>query len=140
MSNVYLQHLIKNNRIKVLIKSIKYNYNMFSLDVYDYITDIPYIILNQNNTYIFEGNDSNSNSLCVINENKFAILLNVFNGLPENNYENSLVVFYIFNIFNNNKNINVRKYSINFKLYKNYITWSIKEIFWDIPLVISSGL
>ena len=108
---------LKNNRIKVLIKSIKYNYNMFSLDVYDYITDIPYIILNQNNTYIFEGNDSNSNSLCVINENKFAILLNVFNGLPENNYENSLVVFYIFNIFNNNKNINVRKYSINFKLY-----------------------
>ena len=91
---------LQKNLIKVIIKTIKYNYHMFTLDIYDYIPDVPYIFINEKNEYIFEGNDSNRNSLCIINENKFALLLNAFNGLPKNNYENSLIVIYIFSIFN----------------------------------------
>ena len=107
----------QKNLIKIVIKTIKYNYYMFTLDMYNYIPDVPYILVNEKNDYIFEGSNSNRNSLCVINENKFVILLNAFNDLAKNNYENSLIVIYIFSIFNNNKNISVRKYTINFKLY-----------------------
>ena len=108
---------LEKNLVKILIKTIKYNYYMFALDIYDYITDVPYLFINEKNEYIFEGNNSNRNSLCIINENKFALLLNAFNDLPKNNYENSLIIIYIFSIFNDHKNINVRKYTINFKLY-----------------------
>ena len=108
---------LKNNIIKVLIKNIDYNYNMFTLEIHDYIENVPYIKINENNSYIFEGGNPNRNSLCVLNSDKFALLLNSFNKLPEGNYDNSEIVIYIFSIFNQHKNINVRKYSINFKLY-----------------------
>ena len=116
--NVFIiVYSLENNLIKVLMKTIEYNYNMFTLDINNYIPDVPHIMINEDNKYIFEGNNSNRNSLCVINNNKFALLLNVFNDLPSNNYENQLIVIYIFSIFNSHKNINVRKYTINFKLY-----------------------
>ena len=107
---------MKNNVIKVLIKSFNYNNTGLALNLDNYIPEVPYILIN-NNSYIFEDKTTNRNSLCVLNENKFAILLNVFNSLPKDNYENNQILIYIFSIFNEHKNINMRKYSINFKLY-----------------------
>ena len=111
-------YLLDNNIIKVLVKSVDYNYYTFYLDLFDYVENVPYIILNSNKAYKFYDNDTpQRNSLCKINDNKFAILLNSFNGLDKNINDNSEIVIYIFSIFNKNRNINVRKYSINFRLY-----------------------
>ena len=112
-----IAYSLKNNIIKVLIKNMGYNETSKNLEIYDYIPNVPYIKINENNSYIFEDITTNRNSLCTINENKFAILLNIFNGLKEGNYQNNQIIIYIFNIFNEHKNINMRKYSINFKLY-----------------------
>ena len=112
-----IAYSLKNNLVKVLIKSLYYNETSKSLDICDYIENVPYIYLNENNSYIFEDITPNRNSLSIINENKFAIILNMFNGLKEDNYDNTQILIYIFSIFNEHKNINVRKYSINFKLY-----------------------
>ena len=115
-----IAYSLKNNIIKVLIKNICYNETSKNLEIYDYIQDVPYIIVNGNNSYIFQDTTPNRNSLCAINANKFAILLNIFNGLKEGNYQSNQIIIYIFNIFNEHKNINMRKYSINFKLYNMF--------------------
>lgn len=103
--------------IKVLIKSIIYDFNTMSPNLYDYIETVPSISLNEKNFYSFENADADRNSLCRINDDKFVILVNSFNDIDIKATENPLILIYIFNIFNENKNINVRKYSINFKLY-----------------------
>ena len=88
-----------------------------SPNLYDYIETVPSISLNEKNFYSFENADADRNSLCRINDDKFVILVNSFNDIDIKATENPLILIYIFNIFNENKNINVRKYSINFKLY-----------------------
>ena len=112
-----IAYSLKNSLVKVLIKYLYYNETNQSLNIYDYIENVPYIYINENNSYIFEDITPNRNSLSIINENKFAIILNVFNDLKEDDYDNSQILIYIFTIFNEHKNINVKKYSINFKLY-----------------------
>ena len=107
----------EENIIKVLIQSIKFNYMMDSPGINNYIPDIPYINLNEDNYYSLKNGMADRNSLCKINDNKFAILLNCFNDLPGETYENDEILIYIFTIFNGQRNINIRIYSINFKLY-----------------------
>ena len=115
-----IAYSMKNNLIKVLIKYLYYNETNLTFDLFDYIQEVPQIYLNENNTYILENPTQNRNSLCKINENKFAILLNAFNDLQNNKFQNEQILIYIFTIFNEHKNINVRKYSINFKLYNMF--------------------
>ena len=81
-----------------------------------YVENVPYIILNQDNYYSFEEVSSKRNSMCKINENKFAILLNS-NDDGEEDYGNHKIIIYIFNIFGDKSYISVKKYSIDFKLY-----------------------
>ena len=111
-----LAYSLKHNIIQVLIKTIDY----FEMNLRNYIQGVPYININENNYYIFSDITPYRNSLCAINENKFAIILNIFNNLKEDNYQNDRILIYIFSIFNEHKNINMRKYSINFKLYNMF--------------------
>ena len=116
---------LKNNIIRVLLKSIKYDYKQMTLDLYNYIEEVPYIDINTNNKYIFEEGNSSSNSISTINENKFAILLSAFKNLSEINFDDNVIIIYIFTVFNEHKNINMRKYSINLKLYNMFVNGKI---------------
>ena len=78
-----IAYSLKNNLVKVLIKSYDYNKENNTLEISDYIEEVPYTYINENNSYIFEDITPNRNSLSIINENKFAIILNMFNGLEE---------------------------------------------------------
>jgi hypothetical protein len=75
--------------------------------------------LNEDDYYKFNYKEGleDMNSMCRINDNKFALLINSFNGMKEGEKYNSEIVIYIFNIFNEKKNVNIREYLINFKLY-----------------------
>ena len=130
-TNVFFNSLIKlndkalviaysteENIIKVLIKYIIYDFDSMSLNLNDYIETVPYINLNENNYYSFDNAVASRNSLCRINDDKFVLLVNSFNDIDIKATENPLILIYIFNIFNDNKNVNVRRYSINFKLYR----------------------
>ena len=107
----------EKNIIKVLIKYIRYDYSQLSPIIEDYVQDVPYIHINENDYYNFQDGLADRNSLCKIDDNKFAMLVNSFNDLKQDTYENPNIIIYIFTIFNNKKNISVRRYSINFKLY-----------------------
>ena len=105
--------LTDNNIIKIFIKKI------IDFTLNDYIDNVSCIDINEDNYYDFRFNQSDRNSLCKINNDKFAMMVNYFNELPMNTNENPNILIYIFTIFNEHKNINIRKYSINFKLYNS---------------------
>ena len=107
----------EKNIIKVKIKTLKYNNVKEMISLNDYITDIPYININEDDFYKFQRGSTDRNDLCKINNEKFAILMNSFNDLSEDIYENPNIVIYIFSLYNYNSNINIRRYSINFKMY-----------------------
>ena len=107
------------NNIKVLIKTFKMDYIMNVPALNDYIPNIPQIDIYIDNEYIPKESFTFSykgNSLCKINDDKFSILINNFNDLKSDAEKPSILV-YIFTLFNNRKNISLRKYTINFKLY-----------------------
>ena len=106
--------------IRVFVKYIKYDYSILSPVINDYIENVPEININENDYFYLQDAIADRNSLCKINDNKFAMLINNFNDLPNDVNENPSILIYIFNIFNDNKNINVRRYSINFKLYNMF--------------------
>ena len=110
----------EKNVIKILLKIIKYNYLMEVPDLEDYIPNIPQILVNEDNYYILKDDNINRNSIVRINDNKFAMLLNIFNDLPEKSIHNPIILIYIFNIYNGHNFISTRKYSINFKLYNSF--------------------
>ena len=107
----------ERNIIRVLINTLKFDFLMRNPTIEDYIREVSYININDDDHYIFDYGLYDRNSLCKINDNKFAILLSSFNKYETQNYENNEILIYIFSIFNNHNNISVRTYSINLKLY-----------------------
>ena len=108
------------NIIKILIKTIKNKNDTFYIE--DYIPQIPEILLNEDNLYLFEGGKASSNSLVQITIDKFALLVNNFKN--DDDY-NSQIVIFVFNIYDSNSKINVRHYPINFNLYNTLINRKI---------------
>ena len=106
----------ENNNLKVTVNYLVYDELREMPIMHPYVENVPYIILNQDNYYSFEDVSSKRNSMCKINENKFAILLNI-NDDGNENYGNHKIIIYIFNIFGDKSYISVKKYSIDFKLY-----------------------
>ena len=106
----------ENNNLKVTVNYLVYDELREMPIMHPYVENVPYIILNQDNYYSFEEVSSKRNSMCKINENKFAILLNS-NDDENENYGNHKIIIYIFNIFGDKSYISVKKYSIDFKLY-----------------------
>ena len=107
---------IEKNIVKVLLKTIKFNDENESPNLMNYIEDINYLNINADGYFSLES-EGDRDSLCRINDNKFAILLDNLNDVPENTRGNPNILIYIFTIFNEHKNVNIRRYSINFNLY-----------------------
>ena len=111
------------NNIKVLLKTFKMDYNINLPSLIDYNPNIPLIDIYLDNDYIIEDSYTffyRSNSLCKINNSKFAILINNFNDIKSETNEKPSLFIYIFTLFNKKQNISLRKYTINFKLYNFY--------------------
>jgi len=111
------------NIIKILIKKIQIDSSGNKFIMNDFISQIPQILLNEDNLYKFEGAKSSSNSLVKINTEKFALLVNNFKY--SNSDLNSEMVIFILNIYDSNTKINVRHYIIDFALYNSLVDGKI---------------
>ena len=117
--NLFIKaYAIDENTIKILFKKIIIN--EFSsggtLTYSDFFKNIPQIYINEDNKFNFKSGSFKRNDLYKINDNKFAILLKDFSK-DTSVSTNSKIQIYIFTIFNNDQNINLRRYSIDFELY-----------------------
>ena len=108
---------VERNVIKILIKTMKFDFSEGAPILEDYVSSVPEILLNDEDYFDFDNGIADRNSLCRINDDKFAILVNSYNGMPNDIPENSELVIYIANIYNERKNIIIRAYVINLKLY-----------------------
>ena len=85
----------------------------------DYYKNITEIYINKDKKFSLKSGSYKKNSLCKINDNKFAILLKDLSRLTYTN-KYSVLLIYIFTLFNNGQNINMRRYSIDFELYNKH--------------------
>ena len=108
------------NIIKILIKKIQFEPLNKIFSINDYIPKIPEILINEDNLYKFEGGKASSNSLIKISDDKFALLVNDFKNIYNNDNLNSEIAIFILNIYASNSKINIRHYKINFNFY-NYL-------------------
>ena len=104
--------------IKVQLKNITVGSGLLYFS--DFIKSIPKIFINEDNRFKFKGGTYKRNDLYKINDNKFALLIKDFSK-DISTSTNSILQIYIFNIFNNDQNINIRRYSIDFELYNKNI-------------------
>ena len=108
---------VERNVIKILIKTMKYDYSNGIPILDNYVPTVPEILLNNEDYFDFDNGIADRNSLCRINDNKFAVLVNSFNNMPNDIPENSEILIFMVNIYNERKNIIIRGYLINLKLY-----------------------
>ena len=133
------------NVITVLLKRIGYNTDFSEIVWVDYIKEIPYININDNNLYIFKGAKSDRNSLFKLADDKFAMILNNFKSTQysSSSQANGIVIF-IFNIYDNSQKINVRHYTINFKMYNTFVEGDIRPYllngFFGIAIELTSNI
>ena len=108
--------LLKFN-LKNIIISI--NLETSSIIYDDYFSDIKEIYINKDKKFYLDNGSYKRNSICKINDNKFAMFLKDYS---KDSYKasNSIVLIYIFTIYNNDKNINIRGYFIDFELYNKH--------------------
>ena len=108
---------VERNVIKILMKTMNYDISEGAPFLEDYVSSVPEILLNDEDYFDFDNGIADRNSLCRLNDDKFAILVNSYNGMPNDISENSELIIYIVNIYNERKNIIIRGYSINLRLY-----------------------
>ena len=82
----------------------------------NYLPNIEYININEDNQYIIDRGLSNRNSMVKMSETKFAILLNEFSDTKMDSSWNKKLLILICNIFDDSR-ISIRYYKINFELY-----------------------
>ena len=111
--------------IKILFKKISVMDSSLILSYTNYFTTIKEININQDKKFVLKSGSYKKNSICKINDNKFAILLK---DLSRQNLINkySILLIYIFTIFNDNQNINMRRYSIDYELYNKHYADDVK--------------
>ena len=85
----------------------------------DFFKDIPDIKINEDKKLVFKNGSFKKNDLYKINDNKFALLVKDFSKDGSSSV-NSILQIYIFTIYNNDQNINFRRYSIDFELYNKH--------------------
>ena len=123
-SNIFIMAYSQPNNkniIKVLLKKITDK----NENIVDYISDIPEILINEDNTYKFEGAKASSNSLVKISSERFALFVNNFKNINNNSGLNSEVVIFILTIYDSFSKINIRHYNIDFSLYNTFIDGKI---------------
>ena len=85
----------------------------------DFFKNISQILINEDKSFVFKTGSFKKNDLYEINDNKFALLVKDFTK-DGSQTKNSKLQIYIFTIYNNDTNINYRRYSINFELYNKH--------------------
>ena len=125
--NLYIiAYSLDGKVIKILFKNITImESSLYMITFRDFFSNIKEILINKDEKHKLNNGSFKRNSLCKINENKFAILLKDFSK-DSSSSTSSILLIYIFTIFNNDQNINVRKYSIDFELYNKHITDDIR--------------
>ena len=122
-----LAYAVEDQVVKVQFKNIIINTNLEQNPIIyeDYFKNIKEIYINNNTQYDIEHGSFKRNSMCKINDNKFAIFLKEYS---KDSYKatNSRLLIYIFTLFNNDKNINMRKYLIDFELYNKHTSDDIR--------------
>jgi len=122
--NLYiLAYSIEDEVIKVLFKDINVDENN-KIKYEDHFKNIKEVFINKDISFKLKEGHFRKNDLCKINNNKFTILLKDYT--KKNSNPNSVLLIYIFTIFNNDKNINVRRYSIDFELYNKNIADDVR--------------
>lgn len=111
------------NSIRVLMKKVG-DINSENI-LTDYIENLPYIDLNTDDLYVFRGATSFHNTLYKINDRKFALLVKNYKNDEGMNGAKGIVI-YMFSIYNNHKNINIRHYPIIFKMYNTLVEGDIR--------------
>ena len=127
-NNLYiLGYAIDDEVIKIQFKNIEIIENLDkSAIVYtDYFANIEEIFINKDRKYDLDHGSFKRNSFCKINDNKFAMFLKDYSK-DFFKSTNSILLIFIFTLFNNDKNINIRKYSIDFELYNRHTNDDIK--------------
>ena len=102
----------KKISISEMESGVMLNYN-------DFFQNITEILINEDKKFNFKSGTYRRNDLYRINDNKFAMLLKDFSKDTSTSF-NSILQIYIFTIYNNDQNINIRRYSIDFELYNTY--------------------
>ena len=126
--NLYIiAYAIDDEVIKVQFKTITVIQNLekISINYIDYFSNIKEIYINKDRKFDLGHGSYKTNSLCKINENKFVILIKDYSK-DYDKVTNSILLIYIFSIFNNDKNINIRRYSIDFELYNKHVNDDVK--------------
>ena len=127
--NVYILAYAKDEEVlKIQFKTIEINEidSTVTIRYIDFFKNIKQILINEDNKFKFSKGSYKKNSLCKINDNKFAILIKDFSKDTSSTTYNSLLQIYIFSIYNNDQNINMRRYSINFELYNTLGTDDVR--------------
>ena len=113
-----LAYAIDDEVIKVQFKNIIISTNLEKNSIIydDYFSDIKEIYINKDRKFYIDNGSYKRNSLCRIYDNKFAMFIKDY---TKDSYKvsNSILLIYLFTIYNNDKNINIRRYSIDFELY-----------------------
>ena len=122
-----IAYAIDDEVIKVQFKNILINSNLDknSLIYEDFFWDIKEIYINKDRQFDLDHGSYKRNSLCKINDNKFAMFLKDYTK-DSFKVSNSIVIIYIFTIYNKSKNLNIRRYSIDFELYNKHATDDIR--------------
>ena len=122
-----LAYAVDEQLIKLQFKNIIINNNLIQNPIIyeDYFTNIKEIFISNDTKYDIGYGSFKRNSMCKINDNKFAIFLKEY---AKDTYRatHSRVLIYIFTIFNNDKNINMRRYLIDFELYNKHVNDDIR--------------
>ena len=115
-----IAYSIKPNIIQVLFKKLSLDINNnYILD--DYLSNIPYININEDLIYDFTSGNSFRNNLFRLNDDEFVMLINDCKNSIQYSYLNTALIIITFHLYNNNQNILLRHYKIDFGLYNMYI-------------------
>ena len=112
------------NKIKLMLKKLVVENEKFSL--IDYIPSVEYININEDNSYSLKLGTAKRNSMAKLSETKFIVLLNEYEEETVYSYGNKKLLILICSIFNGEKNLNIKYYSINFALYGRKLIDDIK--------------
>ena len=116
-----LAYAIDDEVIKVQFKNITVlEYESGPMLSYNnFFKNINEIYINEDKSFKYKSGSYKKNDMYRINENKFAILLKDFSK-DSSSTVNSKIQIYIFSIYNNDQNLNYRRYSIDFELYNKH--------------------
>ena len=85
----------------------------------NFFKNIKEIYLNEDKSFKYKSGSYKTNDLYKINDNKFALLIRDFSKDTSTSV-NSIIQIYIFTIYNNDQNLNYRRYSFDLELYNKH--------------------